>query len=146
MTIFKKMRKQAHELMVKNNTDMVELPAKIGLDLGIEYVTLKGSNNIEGINFDEEYVPIKDGNVKLVLDFLRIEFNDFHLHELTREQVDALQRQISMGSVYVADYDNTFGVSANEVATYAEGYLEAKSDHEEYDSFYDYIQSTEWVG
>lgn len=142
MTIFKKMRKQAHELMVKNNTDMAELPAKIGLDLGIEYVTLKGSDNIEGINFDEEYVPIKDGDVKLVLDCLRLEFNDFHLHELTREQVDALRREVVMGSVYVADYENSFGVSANEVATYAEGYLEAE---DEYESFYDYIQSVEWT-
>ena len=142
MTIFKKMRKQAHELMVKNNTDMVELPAKIGLDLGIEYVTLKGSDNIEGINFDEEYVPIKDGDVKLVLDCLRLEFNDFHLHELTREQVDVLRREVVMGSVYVADYENSFGVSANEVATYAEGYLEAE---DEYESFYDYIQSVEWT-
>jgi hypothetical protein len=143
MTIFKKMRKQAHGLMVKNNTDMIELPAEIGLRLGIEYVTLKGSDNIGSINFDEEYVPIKDGDVKLVLDCLRLEFNDFHLHELTREQVDALQREVVMGSVYVADYDNSFGVSANEVANYAEGYLEVE---DEYESFYDYIQSVEWIG
>lgn len=143
MTIFKKMRKQAHGLMVKNNTDMVEIPAEIGLRLGIEYVTLKGSDNIWGINFDEEYAPIKDGDVKLVLDCLRLEFNDFHLHELTREQVDVLQREVVMGSVYVADYDNSFGVSASEVANYAEGYLEVE---DEYESFYDYIQSVEWIG
>lgn len=143
MTIFKKMRKQAHGLMVKNNTDMVEIPAEIGLRLGVEYVTLKGSDNIGGINFDEEYAPIKDGDVKLVLDCLRLEFNDFHLHELTREQVDVLQREVVMGSVYVADYDNSFGVSASEVANYAEGYLEVE---DEYESFYDYIQSVEWIG
>lgn len=137
------MRKQAHELMVKNNTDMVEVPANLGLELGIEYVTLKGSDNIEGINFDEEYVPIKDGDVKSVLDCLRLEFEDFHLHELTREQMDVLRREVVMGSVYVADYENSFGVSANEVATYAEGYLEVE---DEYESFYDYVQSVEWIG
>ena len=148
MTIFKKMRKQTNELMVKNNTDMVELPAETALALGIEYVTLKGGNNIQGINFDEEYVPIKDNDVKTVYDAVRKELNEIHLSELTEEQVEELLGEIVLGSLYTADYDNTLGVAANEVATYAEGYLEAESDPEEYgeyESFYDYIQSTELV-
>ena len=137
------MRKRTNALMLAHGVDMVSLPAKTGLRLGIEYVTLAKRDGIQGINFDEEYVPIKDGDVKLVFDCLRLELNDFHLHELTREQVDVLQREVVMGSVYVADYDNSFGVSANEVANYAEGYLEAE---DEYESFYDYIQSVEWIG
>ena len=148
MTIFKKMREKTHNLMVKNETDMISLPAKTALALGIEYVTLKGESNIQGINFDEEYVPIKDGSVKAVYDAVRREFGNFHLYELSEQDIENLERQIVMGSVYVADYDNTFGVNPNEVANYAEGYLEAKDNPEEfgeYDSFYDYIQDIEWI-
>ena len=58
-TIFQKMRAKAHALMVKNETDMLSLPAKVGLSLGIEYVTLKGKNNIQGINFDGRLFEIK---------------------------------------------------------------------------------------
>ena len=48
-----------------------------------------------------------------------------------------------MGSCYTADYENSFGVDPNEVADYAEGYLDAKADGE-YDEFYDYICSVEY--
>ena len=148
-TIFQKMRAKAHALMVKNETDMLSLPAKVGLSLGIEYVTLKGEKNIQGINFDEEYVPIRDNDVKTVYDAIRREFNDIHLQELTEEEVKKLERQIVMGSLYTADYENTFGVNPSEVASYADGYLEAKDNPEEfgeYESFYDYIQDIEWIG
>ena len=142
------MRANAHTLMVRNNTDMVSLPAKTALALGIEYVTLKGKDNIQGINFEEEYVPIKDNNVKRVYDAVRKELNDIHLDELTEEQVERLEGQVVMGSIYVADYENSFGVSASEVAEYADGYLEAKGDpaeYGEYDSFYQYIQGIERI-
>lgn len=147
-TIYQKMRVKACNLMIKNNTDMVSLPAKVGLALGIEYVTLKKKTNIQGINFDEEYVPIKDNDVKTVYDAIRKELNDIHLQELSKEDFKKLERQIVMGSLYVDDYENTFGVSPIEVASYAEGYLEAKDYPEEcgeYDSFYDYVQSVEWI-
>ena len=142
-TIFQKMRARVNSVMVKNNTDMVSLPAKTALALGIEYVTLKGDKNIQGINFDEEYVPIKDGDVKTVLDAVRKELNDIHLFELSEEDVNKLRSQIVMGSLFVADYNNTFGVNPREVCDYADGYLEVE---DEYDSFYDYIQSVEWIG
>ena len=148
MTIFKKLRAKANTIMCKNNVDMVSLPAETALALGIEYVALKGKNNIQGINFDEEYVPIKDNDVKAVYDAVRKELNEIHLSELTEEQVEKLLKEIVLGSLYTADYNNTLGVSASEVANYADGYLEAKSDPEEYgeyENFYDYLQSTEWV-
>lgn len=141
MDIFKKMRKQTSDLMVKHNTDMVELPAEIGLKLGIDYVTFKGSDDIEGCDFDDNLVPIEDVDVKSVYDAVRKELNEIHLHELTEKQVEKLRKEIVMGSLYIADYNNTLGVSADEVATYAEGYLEVEDG---YDSFYDYIQSVEW--
>ena len=147
-TIFKKMREKTHALMVKNDTDMVSLPAKVGLELGIEYVTLKGKDNIQGINFEEEYVPIKDNNVKAVYDAVRKELNAIHLQELIEKDVEKLEREIVMGSLYTADYENSFGVNPSEVANYADGYLEAKSNPEEfgeYESFYDYVQDVEWI-
>ena len=137
------MRKRANALMLAHDMDMVSLPAKTGLRLGIEYVTLAKRDGIQGINFDEEYVPIKDNDVKTVYDAVRKELNEIHLNELSEEEVEELRSQIIMGSLYTADYDNTLGVAANEVAAYAEGFLEAE---DEYDSFYDYIQSVEWIG
>ena len=144
----KKMRKYVSELMVHNNVDMVSLPAKVGLYLGIEYVTLKGKANIGGINFNEEYVPIENEDVEMVYHAVRKELNDIHLDELTEEQVERLEGQVVMGSVYVADYENSFGVNPNEVAEYADGYLEAEgnpAEYGEYDSFYQYIQGIERI-
>lgn len=148
MTIAK-MRKKANELMCKHGVDMVSLPAKTGLRLGLEYVTLKGKTGIQGINFNEEYVTIPNEDVEEAYNAVRKELNEIHLEELTKEEVERLEKQIVMGSVYVADYENSFGVNPNEVSNYADGYLETKEDPEEYgeyDTFYDYIQSVEWIG
>lgn len=144
-----KLRKKIHSLMCDRVIDTIELPAKTALHLGIEYVTLKGKAGIQGINFDEEYVPIKDEDLEEVSKAVRKELNDIHLYELTEEEVEKLRKQIVMGSLYVADYENTFGVNPNEVCSYADGYLETKENPEEYgeyDTFYDYIQSVEWIG
>ena len=129
--------------MLEHGVDMVSLPAETGLRLGIEYVTLATRDGIQGINFDEEYVEIPDKNVEDVYNAVRRELNEIHLSELTEKEVEELRSQIVMGSVYTADYDNTFGVNPSEVAAYAEGFLEAE---DEYDTFYDYIQSVEWIG
>lgn len=137
------MRKSANALMLAHGVDMVSLPAETGLRLGIEYVTLATRDGIQGINFDEEYVEIPDKNVEDVYNAVRRELNEIHLSELTEKEVEELRSQIVMGSVYNADYDNTFGVNPSEVAAYAEGFLEAE---DEYDTFYDYIQSVEWIG
>ena len=137
------MRKRANALMLAHDMDMVSLPAKTGLRLGIEYVTLAKRDGIQGINFDEEYVPIKDNDVKTVYDAVRKELNEIHLNELSEKEVEELRSQIVMGSIYYADYDNTFGVDTHEVAAYADGFLEVE---DEYDTFYDYIQSVEWIG
>ena len=144
-----KMRKKVNELMCKHGVDTVSLPAKTGLRLGLEYVTLKGKTGIQGINFNEEYVTIPNEDVEEAYNAVRKELNEIHLEELTKEDVERLEKQIVMGSVYVADYENTFGVNPNEVSNYADGYLETKEDPEEYgeyNTFYDYIQSVEWIG
>ena len=137
----KALRKATHAVMVKKVADTVSLPAKTALRLGIEYVTLKGEDDIEGINFDEEFVPIPDEDVEEVNSAVRKELNAIHLYELTEEEVQKLGKQIVKGSYFYADYRNTFGVDEHEVANYAEGYLE---EEDEWDSFYDYVQSVEF--
>ena len=142
------MRKRANALMLAHGVDMVSLPAEAGLRLGIEYVTLAKRDGIQGINFDEEYVAIPNENVKDVYNAVRRELNEVRLSELTEKEVEKLQGQVVMGSLYTEDYENTFGVNPSEVANYAEGYLEAKDNPEEYgdyETFYDYIQSVEWI-
>ena len=142
------MRKRTNALMLAHGVDMVSLPAKTGLRLGIEYVTLAKRDGIQGINFDEEYVAIPNENVEDVYNAVRRELNEIRLSELTEKEVEKLQGQVVMGSLYTADYENTFGVNPSEVANYAEGYLEAKDNPEEYgdyETFYDYIQSVEWI-
>ena len=142
------MRKRTNALMLAHGVDTVSLPAKAGLRLGIEYVTLAKRDGIQGINFDEEYVNIPNENVEEVYNAVRRELNEIRLSELTEKEVEKLQGQVVMGSLYTADYENTFGVNPSEVANYAEGYLEAKDNPEEYgdyETFYDYIQSVEWI-
>ena len=137
----KEMRKKIYELMLKNNVDMVSLPANVAMLVGLEYVTFKGENDIQGINFEEEYVSIPDDDIEDVYNAVRRELSDIHLYELSKAEVRELQSEIVMGSYYLTDYANSLGVSATEVSNYAEGYLEVEG---EYDSFYDYIQSVEF--
>lgn len=136
------MRKRTNALMLKHGVDMVGLDGETALRLGIEYVTLGKRDGINGINFDEEIVPIPDENVELAYNAVRKELKEIRLAELSEKDVEKLQKQIVMGSLYLADYENSFGVNEHEVAAYADGYLEVG---DEYETFYDYIQSVEWI-
>ena len=136
------MRKRTNALMLKHGVDMVGLDGEAALLLGIEYVTLGKRDGINGINFDEEIVPIPDENVEAVYNAVRKELKEVRLAELSEKDVEKLQKEIVMGSIYYADYENSFGVNEHEVAAYADGYLEVE---DEYETFYDYIQSVEWI-
>lgn len=46
------------------------------------------------------------------------------LSDLSFEDFKSLYEQISIGSIYLADYENTFGIDKNEVCALADGYLE----------------------
>lgn len=144
----KELRKTIHDILVKHGTDTYYLSAKLALKLGVECITLKGKADIQGMNFDEEYVILKDNDVEAVVNEIRIEFQEVHLDELSEKEVAKLEKEIVLGSCYLADYDNSFGVAPQEVSNYAEGYLETKEDPEEYgyyETFYDYIQSVERI-
>lgn len=138
----KEMRSKIYDLMLKHNTDMVSLPAKTAIELGIEWVTFKGLKGIQGINFEEEYVPIKSNEVKKVYKAVKKELNEVHLYELSEKEVEYLSKYIVFGSYFLSDYINCYGVAPQEVASYAEGYIEVE---DEYESFYDYIQSIEYT-
>ena len=61
------------------------------------------------------------------------------LSDLSHEDFKSLYNQISIGSIYLADYDNSFGVDRNEVCNLADGYLEFLhnafgEDSDEYDT------------
>ena len=141
------MRKAIHDILVKNDRDTYYLSAELALRIGIECITLE-KNGIIGVNFDEEIVKVPNDDVKRIYEEVRVEFEEVHLDELTEKQVEKLEREIVKGSYYLADYKNSFGVNPQEVANYAEGYLETKDDPEEYgyyETFYDYIQSVERI-
>jgi hypothetical protein len=143
----KEMRKAVHDILVKNDRDTYYLSAELALRIGIECITLE-KNGIIGVNFDEEIVKVPNDDVKRIYEEVRVEFEEVHLDELTEKQVEKLEREIVKGSYYLADYKNSFGVKPQEVANYAEGYLETKDDPEEYgyyETFYDYIQSVERI-
>lgn len=142
---YKEMRKYIHNLMVSKDVDLIELSAKATLATGVVWVTLKGNNDIKGEDFEERYVEISDDILPIVYKDIRKKLNAVHLYELSEEEVEQLEKQIVFGSLYIADYKNTFGVDPKEVSDYADGYLEAKEmdDFMEYESFYDYICSIE---
>jgi hypothetical protein len=127
----KEMRKSIHDILVKNDRDTYYLSAELALRIGIECITLE-KNGIIGVNFDEEIVKVPNDDVKRIYEEVRVEFEEVHLDELTEKQVEKLEREIVKGSYYLADYKNSFGVKPQEVANYAEGYLETKDDPEEY--------------
>lgn len=138
----KEMRAAIAQIMIKNNVDMYELSAYHTMQTGLDYITLFRENDIEGINLEEEYVPIPNKHIKMIYNAVRVSFDAVHLYELTRKQVEELRKQIVLGSYFLSDYRNRFGVAPKEVAAYAEGYIEVE---DEYESFYDYIQSIEYT-
>jgi len=76
--------------------------------------------------FDEEETEIKvrdkDGDEYYVtLDELSVYAE---IEDLSFDDLVSLRKQISLGSIYLADYDNCFGVDRNVVCNYAEGFGE----------------------
>lgn len=64
------------------------------------------------------------------LDLSREE-KDLHIWDLDEEQLKKLRSEISVGSVYLSDYNNSFEIDPNEVYNYSEGYLvELDEDYE----------------
>lgn len=141
------MKSAIHDIMVGNGIDIYDLPARTALLIGIDKITLKKGNSIQGIDFEESYVNVPAKHLKKVYNFLRKEFMLVNIQELTEREVEKLSKEINWGSLYFADYNNTLGVNPSVVAQFADGYLEVKENPEEfgeYESFYQYIHSMEF--
>ena len=142
----KNLRAETNRIMVENNTDLFPLPVETAFRYGIEYVTLKGKRDIKGYNFEEELVPVPDEAVREIYDIVRKEYRLVDPHELSEEEMSELCKQIVIGSLYVADYENSFGIDPRLLSDYVDGWLETKENPEEYgyyETLYDYVQSFE---
>ena len=141
-----RLRAKINDLLVEHDTDIFNLPPKDALRLGIDSITLNGAHGIKGYNFEEELVAVPDESVERVYHIVRKEFNLVDPHELSEEEMAKLCKEIVMGSLYLADYENSFGVDPDLLSSYVEGWLETKENPEEYgdyETLYDYIQSCE---
>ena len=68
--------------------------------------------------------------------------------DLTHEDYVKLRGEICLGSIYLADYRNSFGVDENEVYNASEGFGEFTDWNEELDTpeyFADYCDDIEWA-
>lgn len=75
------------------------------------------------------------------LDLMRDE-KEVHIWDLDEEQLKSLRGQIYLGSCFLSDYQNSFGVDEYEVSKYSESYEDYISDGELEDTpqeFADYI-------
>ena len=117
----KEMRKKIHDILVKNDRDTYYLSAELALRIGIECITLKGKDDIQGMNFDEEYVKVKSEDLKRIYDEIRVEFEEVHLDELTEKQVEKLEREIDAGRV---PGDRNWSDIYKRMNTYSRGNLE----------------------
>ena len=66
--------------------------------------------------------------------------------DLTREELMQLRGQVTLGSYYLSDYDNKYGIDTNQVYTFCEGYGESIGWSEEEDTpeaFADYCEGVE---
>lgn len=89
---------------------------------GKDYETYGYSGEIEDENIEEKrFVVLKTDDGFMVVPFEDVE--EVHtIDELTYEQLVQLRGQICVGSVYLADYKNTFGVTMDEVCSVADSY------------------------
>ena len=66
--------------------------------------------------------------------------------DLTHEELYDLRGEVTLGSCYLADYNNKFGIDSNQVYTFCEGYGESigwKDEDDTPEAFADYCESVE---
>lgn len=91
-------------------TERCRIVGKVDCEIGKYYVLEDGDEwkVVESDNFEEER----------------------EISELSFDELCKLRKEISLGSIYLSDYQNSFGVYAETLSSYAEGYEE--SLYEEY--------------
>ena len=144
-------------LMGKNNIDTYTTSSLTYGSLCIYSIETDG-HEIQYEGCDDDYRTLTDVDALTELyDEMRLEYEDVHISELTKEEVNDLACSIVWNSIFVSDYENVYGVKAKMVSYYADGFLEFLNEEmESYDEvlhyvntcavgerFYNYIQSIE---
>jgi len=143
-------------LMGKNNIDTYTTSSLTYGGLCIYLIETDG-HEIQYEGCDDDYRTLTDVDALTELyNEMRLEYEDVHINELTKEQVEELTNIICWNSIFLADYANPFGVKTDIVSYYADGFLEDLADEMGWDEamhfintcavgdrFYAYIQSVE---
>lgn len=156
MTKHEEISKKIIALMGKNNIDIYTTSSLTYGSLCIYSIETDG-HKIQYEGCDDDYRTLTDVDALTELyNEMRLEYEDVHINELTKEQVEELTEIICWNSIFIADYANPFGVKADTVSYYADGFLEDLADEMGWDEamhfintcavgdrFYAYIQSVE---
>lgn len=143
-------------LMSKNNIDTYTTSSLTYGTLCIYSIETDG-HKIQYEGCDDDYRTLTDVDALTELyDEMRLEYEDVHISELTKEEVNDLASCIVWNSIFVSDYENVYGVKADMVSYYADSFLEDLADEMGWDEamhfintcaigdrFYAYIQSVE---
>ena len=156
MTKHEEISKKIIALMGKNNIDIYTTSSLTYGSLCIYSIETDG-HKIQYEGCDDDYRTLTDVDALTELyNEMRLEYEDVHISELTKEEVNDLASQIVWNSIFVIDYENVYGVKADTVSYYADGFLEDLADEMGWDEamhfintcavgdrFYAYIQSVE---
>lgn len=116
--------KAIESLLVEQDIDTYECFECISGTI-IYSIQLDGNSVIRLETCNEDNMPLTDEKLAIgIYEFLRHKFNKVHLHELSENQVKKLCKQISFGSLYYDDYNNSFGVDSHEVANHVDTFIE----------------------
>lgn len=157
MKTHEEISKKIIALMSKNNIDIYTTSSLTYGSLCIYSIETDGDKILyEGC--DDDYRTLTDVDALTELyDEMRLEYEDVHISELTKEQIIDLSNSIVWNSIFVSDYENAYGVKPRIISYYAEGFLEFLNEEMgSYDEvlhyvntcavgerFYNYIQSVE---
>lgn len=156
MKTHEEISKKIIALMSKNNIDIYTTSSLTYGSLCIYSIETDGDKILyEGC--DDDYRTLTDVEALTELyDEMRLEYEDVHISELTKEEVNDLASCIVWNSIFVSDYENVYGVKAKMVSYYADGFLENLAEEMGWDDamhfintcavgerFYNYIQSVE---
>lgn len=118
--------------------------------VGDEYIVLNLDDMSEDdIDWDSDYVLIDTSDIPSYVQDLNkiVELSDIDIshdvRELTDEQLKELRGMVSIGSIYLADFNNPFFIDRNELSSYCETYeewLEEKGIEDSPEEFSYYIR------
>ena len=156
MTKHEEISKKIIALMGKNKIDIYTTSSLTYGSLCIYSIEIEGDKIMyEGC--DDDYRTLTDIDALTELyNEMRLEYEDVHISELTKEQIIDLSNSIVWNSIFVSDYENAYGVKPFIVSDYADSFLENLAEEMGWDEamhyintcavgerFYNYIQSVE---